>query len=457
MIQELFDKGRFQEVIDYFSNLEPKDEREYLILALSFYNLGRKNKAIAMLNRMLKIYPNNMDALFNLAIIHYQLRNWNKVKEIGEKFYNIESSSWEINDILSDLYVFEGNFEKALTHMKTALENVPSELLSELKVKFQLLKEKIQISINKKKIAFICAAGLDNFINDIIEGLSDGYWVRKFTVTSDKEIYEAIDWADIVWFEWANEVAIIGTNYPGIVGKKVIVRLHSYEVLCDLPKKIKWDVVDKLVFVAPHIKNIFFNEFSKFVGDISSEIVYNGIDLDKFTFKERKPGYNIAWVAHINYKKNPSMMLQIIRKLYEIDPNYKLHVAGDFQDKRYEYYFKYMVKEMGLENNVIFYGWVDDIDEWLEDKNYLLSTSIHESFGYSIMEAMAKGIKPVIHNFYGARELYDLSLICSTIDEFVGKIVDNEYNSKFFRIFVEKFSLRKQIENIKNVIADLIK
>ncbi|MGB9975630.1 glycosyltransferase [Thermovenabulum sp.] len=457
MLQELFDSGKFEEIINYFSNNELQSENDYLTLALSYYNLNKKNKAIGTLNNMLKRYPNNPDALFNLTIIYYQMKNWNKVKEFGERYFNLDQTSWEINDILSDLYVFEGNFEKALRHMELALKNVPDNLLNELKNKFYLLKEKIQTTTKKTKLAFICAAGLDNFINDIIEGLSDDYWVRKFTVKTDKEIYEAIDLADIIWFEWANEVAIIGTNYSGIIGKKVIVRLHSYEVLSDLPKKIKWDNVDKLIFVAPHIREIFFKEFSDVAGSVSTEIVYNGIDLNKFTFKERKPGYNIAWVAHINYKKNPAMMLQIISKLREIDPSYKLHVAGDFQDKRYEYYLKYMVKEMGLENNIIFYGWVDDMDEWWEDKNYLLSTSIHESFGYNIAEAMAKGIKPVIHNFYGAKEIYPEEYIFNTIDEAVSMIVSSEYNSEEYRKFVsDNCSFKKHIENIKRLLKNTL-
>jgi glycosyltransferase involved in cell wall biosynthesis len=48
------------------------------------------------------------------------------------------------------------------------------------------------------------------------------------------------------------------------------------------------------------------------------------------------------------------MMLQIIKKLVEKDKRYKLHIAGDFQELRYQIYLKHMVKEMNLENNVIF-------------------------------------------------------------------------------------------------------
>lgn len=92
--------------------------------------------------------------------------------------------------------------------------------------------------------------------------------------------------------------------------------------------------------------------------------------------------------------------LQIMYELVKRDNRYKLYIAGKFQDDMLKMYWYYQVKEMKLDNNIIFDGWQSDIEEWLENKNYILSTSIHESFGYGIAEAMASGIKPVIHNFY---------------------------------------------------------
>ncbi|WP_143609921.1 MULTISPECIES: glycosyltransferase [unclassified Thermosipho (in: thermotogales)] len=191
--------------------------------------------------------------------------------------------------------------------------------------------------------------------------------------------------------------------------------------------------------------------FPSLAGKIDSKIIYNGIDLEKIPFMERSKGYNIAWVAHISHKKNPAMILQVIKKLTEIDKHYKIHIAGDFQDSRYELYLKYMVEEMGLKNNVIFYGWVDDMEEWWRDKNYVLSTSIHEGHPYNIMEAMARGIKPVIHNFFGAKELYEKRWIFNDIEEACRIITENNYNSIYYRQYVtnRKWTFKDQINAVK--------
>lgn len=307
-----------------------------------------------------------------------------------------------------------------------------------------------------KKIGFICLAGLDQFIDPIIEGLSGNYTTRKFIIRNQQDIYNAIDWADIIWLEWCNQTAIIGTNYEGIKSKKVIIRLHSYEIFTDFPKQINWIVVDKLILVAPHIREILKIFIPDIENKVKIEIVPNGIDLDSTHWKKMQSGYNIAWVGFINYKKNPQMSLQILKKLVDIDKRYKLHVAGSFQDLRYKIYLEYMIKEMGLQDNIILYGWVDDMDGFWKDKNYLLHTSIHESFGYGIFEAMARGIKPVIHNFRGARELYPKNVIFNTIDEAVNKIISRDYNSNEYKdwIIAKGWTLKNQLKQIKEIIKE---
>jgi len=311
-----------------------------------------------------------------------------------------------------------------------------------------------------KKVSVICMSGLDNFIDNIIDGLSDGYMVRKFIVKTDKEIYNAIDWGDIIWLEWANQSAIIATNYERIKDKKVVLRLHSYEVFTDYPKQINWDVVDRLIFVAPHIRDIL-NELSPGIVDkVKSEVIYNGVDIEKIPFKEREPGYNVAWVGYINYKKNPQMALQVIKKLVDINKRYKLHIAGLYQDLRYKIYLEHMIKEMGLQDNVIFYGWIDDMESFWKDKNYLLHTSLHEGHSLAVNEAMARGVKPVIHNFRGARELYPIDWLFNTIDEAVNTFRAWDYNTLSDRntrqyIIDKGWTLENQLANIKKVIEGI--
>src|SRR3972149_9654005 len=107
-----------------------------------------------------------------------------------------------------------------------------------------------------KKLAIICFKGLESFLDwaDHIEE----YEVKKFIVTRQDQIDGAIDWADIVFIEWMNELAVYVSNYRNIVFKdKVIVRCHSYEILNGYANQINWENIDHVIFIANHVKDIF--------------------------------------------------------------------------------------------------------------------------------------------------------------------------------------------------------
>ena len=307
---------------------------------------------------------------------------------------------------------------------------------------------------HKIKIVFFVKEGLDSFLEDIITDLSKEYETKKIVVMNLKQIDEGMEWADICWFEWCDELISYGSNISLAKGKKIICRIHSYEAFTEYPANVAWENVDKIIFVAEHIKNFIADNFN--IDKEKVVVIPNGIDRKKWTFTERKLGFNIAYVGYINYKKGPMLLLHTFKAIYDMDRRYKLFIAGQFQDHRDVLYFNQMIKEFGIENNVIYEGWQDNLDNWLEDKNYILCTSILESQNTSVMQAMAKGIKPIIHNFVGAKNIYPESLVWNTISDALKIISNNKYNSKEYYLYViNNFELSEQIRRIKVILANI--
>lgn len=306
------------------------------------------------------------------------------------------------------------------------------------------------------KIAFFVKQGLDNFIDDIINALKDKYEIRKIIVTNYSQIDEGMEWTDICWFEWCDELVIYGSNHKLAPHRKIMCRLHRYEVFTDYPFKVNWVNVDKLIVVAEHIKRFLFALIPGLKNTLDIITIENGVDLNKYGFKERGKGFNIACVGYIHSRKNPVLLLQLMNKLIKIDPKYKLYIAGQFQDSLLELYWNYQIIEMGLKENIIFTGWQKDIEKWLDDKDYILSTSIHESFGYGIAEAMCCGIKPIIHNFIFAPEIWDRKYLFNGIDDAAFMIVSDEYASREYRKYIkDRYSLEKQINGIINMLSTI--
>ncbi len=305
----------------------------------------------------------------------------------------------------------------------------------------------------QKKIAFFVRQGADDFLEDIVLKLQGNFEIRKVTINSNEElklINQGMAWADISWFEWCDNLVAYGSKLPIAKDRKIICRLHSYEAFIKYPAYVNWSSVDKVIFVSENIMNYVLENFS--IDKAKAVCIPNGVNMNKWTYLERQPGFKVAYVGYINYKKGAMLLLHAFKALYERDNRYKLYIAGKFQDPRDSMYFEQMIRELGLQDNYYFEDWQVDLEGWLKDKDYILCTSLLESQNMSVMQAMASGIKPIVHNFVGAKAIYPEKYVWNTIDEAVEMIAEKDYNSPEYRSYIENnYSLEKQLESIKQV------
>ena len=206
-----------------------------------------------------------------------------------------------------------------------------------------------------------------------------------------------------MWLEWCWDHAVWATSSGVLQGKPCVVRLHSVEALqTDYPAQVDWSRVACLTTVGHDIAETLH---ARFPLAPLAVVIPNGIDMDRFA-----PGapdrFRIAWVGHLEPKKNPMLLLQIAHRLHALDPRYSFHVAGAFTDLRTARYIRQMLPALGLGGVVTFDGAVADMPAWYADKGVLLSTSMYESFGMNIGEAMAVGAFPAVHAFPGADRIW---------------------------------------------------
>jgi len=313
----------------------------------------------------------------------------------------------------------------------------------------------------RARIAVLCLPGLETFLDDIVKFLQSRYEVRTCYSSDGAALESAVRWADLIWLEWANQLAQALTHREGLLdGKRVICRVHSYEVLDGYLPRVHWAKITKTIFVAPHVLDIARRVYPAMMELTSTVVIPNGVNLDKFSFKERSPGFTLAVVGHVNNKKNPSLWPEIMHRLVRIDDRYRIKIAGAVQEARYGLYLEHAFKKLGLEKHVQFFGHVENIAKWFESENvnYLLTTSIFESFGYAIAEAMAMGYRPLINDFPGANGLWPAECLFSSVDDLVRLISDhNAYKPLEYRRFVEeRYSLPQQLTKIEELINSVM-
>jgi len=415
---------------------------------------GQAEEAKKCFWEILRKEPANKEAYNNLGVIAFQQEDmetaidyFTKALKIDPYYKDAIHNYWFLLKSTNRLY-------KTIPILENASERFPYD--QEIR---QLLHEARLARRTRTKIAILCLPGLQSFLKNIVRFLKGKYDVQVCYTSDRHEIDSAVRWADIVWLEWANELAVHVTHtLPSLLGKVVFCRIHSYEVLGGYLPRIDWGKVTAVIFVADHVQKIACDLYPP-LKHKQRFVINNGVDLNRFCFRRREPGYRLAVVGSINHKKNPSMWVHILGRLVKMDSRYVLKVAGQFQELRYKYYLETIIPEMGIKENIEFCGHIDDIPDWLEKEriNYLLSTSVFESFGYAIAEAMAMGIKPLIHHFPYADAVWPNNCLFVDIDELIGMLEETkDYNSKAYRHFIEeKYSLSSQLNKIDSLIRNL--
>jgi len=252
--------------------------------------------------------------------------------------------------------------------------------------------------------------------------------------SSFKKVFPDAQWvknptneADIYIFMWCDDTTVNFINKAPKYGKYIVV-IRRYEYYNNWIEELDWERVDDVICVNDFIAWGFKQRTGR-----DAYIIYNGVNAKEWTFKDRNHGNKIAMVGFVNQKKNFPLALQILAKLPQ---DYELHIAGGYQDGATLDYITHIANKIC--KKIMFYNQMphEFIDKWLEDKNYILSTAISEGCPNNVIEAMAKGITPIVHNWPGSEQQSD-GLTFDTVDEAIAMILDSDYESQKYREIVE--------------------
>jgi 1,2-diacylglycerol 3-alpha-glucosyltransferase len=136
-------------------------------------------------------------------------------------------------------------------------------------------------------------------------------------------------------------------------------------------------------------------------------VVSNGIELDKFTGKQRKhPGNapSLLHVGRISYEKNCEVLLKAFALILKEIPDATLHIIGDgpaLPSLRIE------AKQLGITDKVSFPGFVkrDDLPEIYLKHDIFLTASTMETQGLVALESAATGLPMIGVDSYALPEL----------------------------------------------------
>jgi len=173
-----------------------------------------------------------------------------------------------------------------------------------------------------------------------------------------------------------------------------------------------------------------------------SEVIYNGIDLEKFNPKsnERKnirKQLNIAdnavvicFIGRMTLQKDPLTLIKAFKKVAEKNPNAVLLIVGDGDMKEEA---MQLATELNIANKIIFENFRTDVADILFSSDIYCLPSLWEGFPIGLLEAMAM-CKPVI---------------ATKVDGSV-EIIRNNING----VLIDPQNKQMLIESINNLISN---
>lgn len=273
----------------------------------------------------------------------------------------------------------------------------------------------------------------------------DNAWVPHFRLAFERRGHTfALDLTaspDVVLHGWSS-----GHTQP-VKGARNIFFLRRYELFEGGLRKVDWGAVDALVVVNAWIKDRVAEYFHAHDIGVPLHLIYNGTDPELWKFRRRAHGRRIGMACHVHPKKNLPLAMQILSRL---PASYELHIAGDVQDSCTAEYLNHIGRR--LERKVYLYGDLPhaQMNFWWEQMNYCLSTSLSEGNPNNVIEAMAKGIKPIVHDWPGADDQFAAENRFADVSQALAQLDPaSPYDSTAYReLIATKFSL----DNIERVV-----
>lgn len=218
------------------------------------------------------------------------------------------------------------------------------------------------------------------------------------------------------------DVVHINTNITSSIPAIIAAKLTGLPCICHI-RETRNLIKREVIFAKLVNKFIILNSdalkiYKKYIPEKKMTIIYHGLDIDEFN--NINPGILrkeyaldsmpiIETVGRIVKGKGQKEFVLAAKEVLKIKHLARFIVVGDSttEDDKYYQNVRELVSENGLNENIIFTGWRDDIKNVLADSDVFVftSTTYNEGLPNTIIEAMALSKVVVSTNIAGPSDI----------------------------------------------------
>ncbi|MEV5110323.1 glycosyltransferase family 4 protein [Bacillus sp. LBA3-1-1.1] len=194
--------------------------------------------------------------------------------------------------------------------------------------------------------------------------------------------------------------------------------------------------VNNIITVSEFEKN---NLISIHVAEEKVKTIYNGVDIEKFLFQQKKKEstYKVGILARLSKEKNHQLFVKIANVLKKRN-DFMFYIAGDGPEK--ESIMK-EIEKYDLQQSVKMLGNISEPHKFIGNMDVLLLLSFREVFPMVVIEAMATGTPIVSIDVGGINE--------AVIDGESGVLITEYCESEFADVLEELQGNEEKVNDIR--------
>jgi glycosyltransferase involved in cell wall biosynthesis len=228
--------------------------------------------------------------------------------------------------------------------------------------------------------------------------------------------------------------------------------------------KVNWDRVDKIILVSYAMHKKFSEKFPDQKHKVT--VIPEAIPIEKFQYTPKEFRGDIGILCHLSPRKRVYELILVFYEMLKTRGDFHLHIAGDLVPAYGDYFdaIQSLVKKLGIEDQVTFYGEIFDAWNWYSKIDIFISNSYSEGLQVAPIEAMASGRYCLSHRWDGAEELLPENNLFYTDQDLQEKILafcqlsseEKQKSSRLMReLACEKFDINQTKAQIRRLIQDV--
>ncbi|GEM_PF-3487887 len=233
----------------------------------------------------------------------------------------------------------------------------------------------------------------------------------------------------------------------------VILRLTGTQFLDLNIDHCHWEFFDRIIVSNPITADVLRDRFDRIDSHCQVRVLPPAVVMPEVDLHGKRKTRQMAYVGRISTEQNGQMLLQCLAAARQLHRDWKLFVIGEFESLSLRIYFEQMLKAMKLADHIEFNPLDTDLGHWYADKSFFIAPHCASGEEANVYQAMAFGLRPVVHGYFGAEQMFGEQNLFSAVRDFSTLIGGNGYHPEEYRSYVAE---RNDVRLLLPAFMDLL-